>query len=156
MNSILSCAYFRFIKFIFFYLSTFIVYIFLLYIVLHISAYRLCQENKNPPYLHLAVKVWGSWCHGGSLAQAAATQNLVELGCYKLKKVYALCENFIYTGPLPVLSPGWGSVPGLAGLAGLLGLLGLAGLAGLAVIHDSTPPPMRRAPARLWALEICR
>jgi len=44
-----------------------------------------------------------------------------------------LCENFIYTGPLPVLSPGRGSVPGLAGL---LGLLGLIGLAGLAVIHD--------------------
>jgi len=86
------------------------------------------MEDKPPPH-EVCIPVRQE-CHGGSQAQAAATQNLVELGCCKLKKVYALCENFIYTGPLPVLSPGQGSVPGLAGL------LGLAGLAGLAVIHD--------------------
>ena len=33
----------------------------------------------------------------GSPAQAAATQNLVELSCCKLKKIYALYENFIYS-----------------------------------------------------------
>ena len=42
----------------------------------------------------------------GSQARAAATQNLVELSCCKLKKIYALCENFIYTGWPPVLLPG--------------------------------------------------
>jgi len=67
----------------------------------------------------------------GSQARAAATQNLVELNCCKLKKIYALCKNFIYIGPLPVLSLGRGSVPGLAGLTGLTGLTGLVGLAGL-------------------------
>ena len=67
----------------------------------------------------------------GSQARAAATQNLIELNCCKLKKIYALCENFIYIGPLPVLSLGWGSVPGPAGLTGLTGLMGLVGLVGL-------------------------
>ena len=69
-------------------------------------------------------------CYGASQAQAAATQNLVELGCCKLKKVYALCENFIYTGPLPVLSLGRGSVPGLTGSRGSLGSRGSRGSRG--------------------------
>ena len=59
--------------------------------------------------------------------------NLVELSCCKLKKIYALCENFIYIGLLPVLSPGRGFVPGFAELAELIGLTGLAWLA---VIHN--------------------
>ena len=44
-----------------------------------------------------------SW---GSLARAAAIRSLIELVCCKLKKTYALCENFIYTGQPPVLPPG--------------------------------------------------
>ena len=67
----------------------------------------------------------------GSQARAAATQNLIELNCCKLKKIYALCENFIYIGLLPVLSLGRSSVPGLAGLTGLTGLTGLMRLTGL-------------------------
>ena len=39
---------------------------------------------------------------GGSQARAAAPKNLVELSCCKLKKIYALCENSIYTGWRPV------------------------------------------------------
>ena len=62
-----------------------------------------------------------------SQARAAATRSLVGLICYKLKEIYALCENFIYIGPLPILSLGWCSVPGLTGLMEH---------AGLAVIHD--------------------
>ena len=64
----------------------------------------------------------------GSQARAAATRSLVGLVCCKLKEIYALYENFIYIGPLPVLSLGRGSVPGL---------MGLMGLTGLAVIHDN-------------------
>ena len=44
----------------------------------------------------------GLFVTGGSQAPAAATQNLVELSCCKLKKIYVLCENFIYTGQRPV------------------------------------------------------
>ena len=44
----------------------------------------------------------GLFVTGGSQAPAAATQNLVELSCCKLKKIYALCENFIYIGQRPV------------------------------------------------------
>ena len=57
------------------------------------------------------------YCHRGLRHGLWRLRILVELSCCKLKKVYALCENFIYTGPLPVLSLGWGSVLGLAGLA---------------------------------------
>ena len=90
--------------------------------VLHLfttSALTFCHALRSSALIAL--------CHGESQAQAVATQNLVELGCCKLKKVYALCENFIYTGPLPVLSLGWGSVLGLAGIA---------------VIHDTLIAPV--------------
>ena len=79
-------------------------------------------------------------CYGSLRHGLQRFSNLVELSYCKLKKIYALCENFIYIGPLPVLSPGRSSVPGLTGLMGLVALVGLAGLTGLmglAVIYDN-------------------
>ena len=68
--------------------------------------------------------------------------NLVELSCCKLRKIYVLCESFIYTGQTRVPC-----CLGLVRLTGLTGLAGLAGLMGLSVIHNSTPLRMLRAPA---------
>ena len=84
-----------------------------------------------------------SW---GSQARAVATQNLIELSCCKVKKIYTLCENSIYSGRWPVpldqhlplgLALHWASMffPGSASalLAGLLH-------AGSAWVQVSRPP----------------
>jgi len=63
-------------------------------------------------------------CHGGLRHRLRRFRNFIGLSCCKLKKIYTLCENFIYIGPLPVLSLGRASVPGLTGLVGLRGLMG--------------------------------
>jgi len=82
------------------------------------------ESRVHSPHGHLWVQL-----SRGSQARAATTQNLVGLSCCKLRKIYMLCENFIYTGQTPV--------PRCLELARLVGLTELMGLAGLVGAHGA-------------------
>ena len=78
------------------------------------------------------------FCHGGLRHGLRRFGNLVELSYCKLKNIYMLCENFIYTGQ--------GHVLGLAGLVSRWAGLRLVGftefwLAGLVSCWARLVPP---------------